>query len=279
MDEAQRRALAGESGYDVANGAVADIAQLDESDQSAASGSAPTYWMDISDLMDSPWVNRNEVSEPKKPWRPSGWIVLGALLLVALCLRALVGANRYGNASDQLRLELVFSTVVTVIVSVAVIVLIIYVGERPGHVRMQRATQFLGPDQEVWAVRVDSRSRAVLGTISRADTRRLVKPGLYFVVAFDTTGMRIVASTKEPSPGYLVRRENIRRVRSLEYRLSHGRSETVAVTFDRDGKHLELPLVLVEWRFISHHPIGRGRRAEVIERLEGLWGLDPALVR
>jgi len=219
------------------------------------------------------------VSESKKPWRPSVWMVLGGLLLVAACLRALAGANRYGNASEQLRLELVISTVVTALISIAVIVFIIYVGERPGHLRAQRVAQQRGSDQEVWAVRVDSRSRAVLGAMSRANPGQLARPGLYYVVTFDATGMRIVTSTKEFSPEYFVPIKRIQGVRSLEYRASYGRSESISVTFDRDGKRFDLPLVLVEWKFISHQPIGSGRSADVMDRLKELWGLAPTLAK
>lgn len=218
------------------------------------------------------------MSEPGKPRLPLIWVVLGALVLVAVCLRALVRANCYGDASDQLRLELVVSTVVTAIVSAAVIMVIIYVGERPGRVRAQRVAQQYGPEIEVWAARADSRSRTVLAAMSRAAAGELPKPGLYFAVAFDAAGMRIVTSTKESSTDYFVPRERIRRVRSLEYRVSYGRSNSISVTFEGDGKRFDLPLVLVEWIFISHHPIGHHRNASKIDHLRHLWRLDSAFV-
>jgi len=154
--------------------------------------------------------------------------------------------------------------------------LIIYIGERPGRLRMQRVAQSQGPDQESWAVRVDSRSRTVMHAMTQASAGQLAKPGLYFAVTFDAIGMRIVTSAKESSPKYVVPRERIREVRSLEYRVSYGRSESITITFDRDGKRFELPLVLVEWKFISHRPIGSDRSADVVDRLQSLWGLDRA---
>ena len=216
------------------------------------------------------------MTEFKKMRRPSGWMILGALLLVAVCLRALAGANRYGNASDQLRLELALSAFIAAMISVAAIMLVIYIGERPGRVRVQSVSQLSEPHQEVWAARVDSRSRAVLAAMSRADAGQLSKPGLYFVVTFDPSGMTIVTSIKKSSRAYFVPSGRIRKIRSLEYRLPFGRSNSISVAFERDGKRFDLPLVLAEWKFISHQPIGSYRIAEIVDRLQKLWALDRA---
>lgn len=60
MDDATRRVRSGEPSYDVANGAVADLAHLEQGEESAASGSALVYWMDISDLLDAPGGPQSE---------------------------------------------------------------------------------------------------------------------------------------------------------------------------------------------------------------------------
>ena len=206
-------------------------------------------------------------------------MVLGAILLAALCLRALAGANRYGNATDQLRVELALSTVVTVIISVAVILLIVYVGERPGRLRAELVARSSRSDQEVWPVRVDPRARAVLAAMSRADANQLAKPGLYFVVVFDADGMTVITSTKETAARYLVPRARIRRVRGLAYSIPNGKSNSISVEFDRDGKRFDLPLVLVEWKSISHRPVNEARNAQVISQLQSLWNVTDQSAR